>query len=247
MKVSVIVPTYERAIYFDRLYRCFHNQTYQDKELLIFDDSPQRSSYFEDKKQPSVKYFYSEQRLTIGEKRNYLIEQASGDIIVHFDDDDFYAPHYIDFMISQFGKDNDYDFVKLSGWFIYQVENQFLGYWDTYQDADDCYLVAPSMPIQFTRLNNKASSLTGFGFSYAYKKQVYDSVQYQAINFGEDNQFITDCMQQGYKVRYGDDPTGLVLHIIHTSNTSRAFPQYSLPRHLVITLFGSAVLNYIQS
>lgn len=244
MKVSITVPTYNRSAFFEGLYRCFQHQTYKDIELLIYDDSPERTSFFDEKNNPRVKYFYSENRLTIGEKRNYLIEMAEGEVIVHFDDDDFYAPRYVEYMLSLFG--TEYDFVKLSGWFVYQVENKFLGYWDTKNDSDDCFLVAPATPVQFVRLDGKGSSLTGFGFSYAYKKQVYKNVQYGAINFGEDYEFITGCTEHGYKLYYCDDPGGMVLHIIHTSNTSRAFPQYSFPPHLVTRLFGREVLEYIQ-
>ncbi len=244
MKVSVIVPTYNRTEYYSRLYQCFQHQTYDDRELLIYDDSAERSSYFDEKGQENVKYFYSEQRLTIGEKRNFLIEKAEGEVIVHFDDDDYYSPQYIDFMINLLG--DKYDLAKLSGWFIYQVENKFLGYWDTDNDTEDCYLVAPSRPVQPVYLSEKASSLTGFGFSYIYKKALYEKVQYKAINFGEDNQFMLDCFEQGYELQYADDPGGLVLHIIHLSNTSRVFPQYMLPAHLVTQLFGSEVLEYIS-
>ncbi len=245
MKVSVIVPTYNRAEYYTKLYQCFQHQTYADRELLIYDDSPERSTFFDEKGQDNVKYFHSEQRLTIGEKRNYLIEQAEGEVIVHFDDDDFYSPQYIDFMVNLLG--DDHDLAKLSGWFVYQVENNFLGYWDTDNDSEACYLVAPSTPVKCVNLKDKASSLTGFGFSYVYKKKIYEKVQYDAINFGEDNQFMMACFEQGYELKYADDPGGLVLHIIHLSNTSRAFPQYTIPAHLVSRLFGREVYEYIES
>lgn len=245
MKVSIIVPTYNRSEYFPRLLACYQKQTWSDLELLIFDDSPQRSTLFDEPSLQDVHYFHSDKRLSIGEKRNYLIEKASGEIIVHFDDDDYYAPQYVDFMVHLL--DDTHDLAKLSGWFIYQVENRFLGYWDTENDDENCYMVAPGQPVQPVYLEGKASSLTGFGFSYVYRKSVFEKVQYQAINFGEDNQFVTDCLDQGYLLRYADDPGGLVLHIIHLSNTSRAFPQYILPSHLVTRLFGKEISAYIDS
>ena len=245
MKVSIIVPTCNRSEYFPRLLKCFQQQTYVDCELLIYDDTPLPASFFDDRAEENVRYYHSPERLTIGEKRNFLIEQAQGEVIAHFDDDDYYAPQYIDFMVQLLGK--DYALAKLSGWFIYQVENRFFGYWDTANDDENCYMVAPGQPVQPVFLEGKASSLTGFGFSYVYKKSVYEKVQYQAINFGEDNQFVTDCFEQGYQLHYADDPGGLVLHIIHLSNTSRAFPQYEIPGHLVSRLFGTEISEYIAS
>ncbi len=245
MKASIIVPTYNRADYFSRLYHCFQHQTHPDCELLVYDDSPQRSSFFDDKAKDAVRYYYSETRLTIGEKRNFLIGQARGEVIVHFDDDDYYAPHYVEFMLRLLG--DEYALAKLSGWFLYQVENHFLGYWDTAHDDEKCYLIEPSSPVHPVYLEGKASSLTGFGFSYVYKKSVCEQVPFQAINFGEDNQFILDSLEQGYRLHYVDDPEGLVLHIIHLSNTSRAFPQYRLPPHLVKSLFGAGIADYIKT
>ena len=39
--------------------------------------------------------------LDLGEKRNWLVQHATGDYVAHFDDDDYYAPHYISRMVSQ--------------------------------------------------------------------------------------------------------------------------------------------------
>lgn len=42
-----------------------------------------------------VRYFHLTERKTIGEKRNLAVSNALGDIIVHWDDDDFFRPHRI--------------------------------------------------------------------------------------------------------------------------------------------------------
>src|SRR4029453_9700981 len=42
---------------------------------------------------PRVRYPPLPLRATIGAKRNLAIEQASGDLIAHWDDDDWHAPH----------------------------------------------------------------------------------------------------------------------------------------------------------
>jgi hypothetical protein len=38
--------------------------------------------------------------MTIGAKRNALVKEAKGDILIHFDDDDHYAPHYVESMLT---------------------------------------------------------------------------------------------------------------------------------------------------
>ena len=34
-----------------------------------------------------------QQPQSLGEKRNWLVQHASGEYVAHFDDDDYYAPH----------------------------------------------------------------------------------------------------------------------------------------------------------
>ena len=68
--VSVIIPTMpERVYFFMRALDCYASQDYPALELLT-DDGPG----------------------VIGEKRNRMCERATGEIIVHFDDDDSSAP-----------------------------------------------------------------------------------------------------------------------------------------------------------
>lgn len=45
-KVSVICPTYDRTDKHPLLHQAFSWQTYENKELLVFDDSPEPSSFF---------------------------------------------------------------------------------------------------------------------------------------------------------------------------------------------------------
>src|SRR4051812_36482319 len=99
MKVSVITPTFGRHHLLEPLYRMFDAQRYQDKELLILDDSPARSTLFTQLHDRRVTYIHSSHRMTVGAKRDRLVRSASGDVIVQFDDDDFYTPDYLEQMI----------------------------------------------------------------------------------------------------------------------------------------------------
>ena len=94
--VSVICPTYNRRKFLPNLLNQFLSQTYpqENMELIIVDDSPESN---EDiiPKQSNIKYHYVEEKMMLGKKRNYINSLASGDIIVCFDDDDFYAPERV--------------------------------------------------------------------------------------------------------------------------------------------------------
>ena len=73
--------------------KCFEHQTYpKDRiEWIIIDDG---TDPIEDliKDIPQVKYFYYEEKMLLGKKRNLMHSKCSGDIIIYMDDDDYYPP-----------------------------------------------------------------------------------------------------------------------------------------------------------
>ena len=54
----------------------------------------------------------------LGEKRNWLLDKATGDVILHFDDDDYYAPHYVRFMVDALFYSKA-DVIRLLSWVTY--------------------------------------------------------------------------------------------------------------------------------
>ena len=89
--VSVLCPTYDRHDLFATLVDQYRNQDYPAKrrELIILDDSP-RKSYELENIEREVKYVHINPKMTIGQKRNWLLKKAKGEIIVWMDDDDLY-------------------------------------------------------------------------------------------------------------------------------------------------------------
>src|SRR5450755_929336 len=93
-RVSIITPTKDRQNLLPALWNCVQAQHFQDIEWLIHDGSPGRA-VFDGINDPRIRYMHEPQPMSIGVKRNVLCDAAQGEIIVHFDDDDFYGPHYI--------------------------------------------------------------------------------------------------------------------------------------------------------
>ena len=91
MLVSAIMPTRERPGMAARALACWRAQDWPDKELVVVDDrdAPSFPSGIDE---PGVVYHVLDQRLTVGAKRNIACELASGEVIIHFDSDDFSAP-----------------------------------------------------------------------------------------------------------------------------------------------------------
>lgn len=198
------------------------------------------------KDDPAVRYEHHPERLILGDKRNRLLEAVTGEIVVQFDDDDFYAPHYLETMVNALGAD---DFVTLSGWYVYSTSNRFFGYWDTATVASHHFKVSSEgvKVLSGHLFDNPASidaNLWGFGFSYAFRKAVYPAVRFGDVDFGEDYDFVKRLKQHGFRMKTVPDTSGLVLHMIHGNNMSCAFPQYRLPLFQLPQVFGEAIRGY---
>jgi glycosyltransferase involved in cell wall biosynthesis len=94
--VSICTPTFNRRPFIPYMIKCFEHQTYpKDKiEWIIVDDG---TDPIGDLVQhiPQVKYFFYEEKMVLGKKRNLMHSKCSGDIIVYIDDDDYYPPNRI--------------------------------------------------------------------------------------------------------------------------------------------------------
>jgi len=238
VKLSVITPTFGREKFLPGLYRCFAAQTHDDRELLVFDDSPSPSPFFSSLGDARVRYQHAPDRLTIGEKRNRLIEQAQGDLIAFFDDDDFYAPDYLHVMAGSLG---DADLIKLAGWFALSVPDDALFFWDTSVNHPLHYKVGDGPPSFVTSGQFKpdfvGKNIDGYGFSYVFRRSVFGAARFPAKNFAEDVAFLNDLRAQGKRVVHAQDTAGLVVHVLHNRNTSVIYPQYRLPLGLGERLF----------
>jgi glycosyltransferase involved in cell wall biosynthesis len=85
------MPTRNRPQYAPLAVTCFKRQTYPSRELIILDDADAPSLGLLAKtllKSDGVIYDRLSTRMTIAEKRNACCSMASGDVIVHWDDDD---------------------------------------------------------------------------------------------------------------------------------------------------------------
>lgn len=89
--VSAIMPTRGRAEWARQALEFFLAQTYPEKELIILDDSDD-PSFPVAPDMPGVTYRRTEMRCNIPVKRNACCEMARGEIICHFDSDDYSAP-----------------------------------------------------------------------------------------------------------------------------------------------------------
>lgn len=93
--ISCICVTADRPRYLETAIDCFLSQDWPSKELIVVDDGKEEIAPILHRRQLSYTLIRSEQKLTIGEKRNQACAVSRGEIIAHFDDDDWSSPHRI--------------------------------------------------------------------------------------------------------------------------------------------------------
>src|SRR5262245_40359289 len=98
MKVSCILPTRGRHDLATQAVECFASQTYPDKELIIVDDADDPSFRYGILRPDSL-YVTSIERLNIAAKRQLCCEYTTGDVIAHFDSDDYSDPRRLEVLL----------------------------------------------------------------------------------------------------------------------------------------------------
>jgi len=104
--VSILTPTYNRRIFIQQYLKILRQQDYRGKiEIIIADDSdePVNDLLGNDE---IIKYHYFNEKKSLGFKRNFLAEEARGDILIHIDDDDYYPPERISHAVEILQKNN---------------------------------------------------------------------------------------------------------------------------------------------
>lgn len=240
--VSVLTPSWAREDFLPLCHARVMSQTHPEIEWLVFDDSPSPSAYLQPLAGPRLTYFHSSSRHAVGEKRNFLAEHAKGEIIVHFDDDDFYAPAYVERMVARL--EEGADFATLSGWFLYSTLLGSFGWWDTARGGAHHrwgrtgrrYIDAPDSPPS-------EDNLLGYGFSYAYRRHVWEALRFPPVNACEDAPFARAARER-FRFTAFPDTEGLCLHTLHGRSSSLCLPQYELPPALLGRIFGPEAAAY---
>lgn len=246
--ISITTPSYGRQKLLERQYRIVTAQSEQDFEWLILDDSPEPSAYFLTLADPRVRYHHSTTRHSIGAKRNWLAEQAQSPVIAHFDDDDYYAPEYLKTMLEHLSR-NGADMVKFSAWFLYSQRHRQFAYWDTNLTTGLAHRIGKEgvTPLIISEEDGKAleGNYAGFGYTYVYRRSIWQAIRFPDINFAEDQGFADAVIAAGCRFAHFRETEGLCMQIMRADGVSVAWPQWLLPDFLLTRLFPAAALELL--
>src|SRR5262249_9719489 len=97
--VSCIMPTANRRLFLPSAIQCFLRQDYPARELVVVDDGidPVDDLMPEDAR---VHYTRVPGTQSVGAKRNLACDKACGEIVVHWDDDDWSSPQRLTYQVT---------------------------------------------------------------------------------------------------------------------------------------------------
>lgn len=164
--VSCIMPTADRRPFVERAIQYFLCQDYSDKELIIVDDGadPVIDLVPSDSR---IRYIRLDKKATVGAKRNIACEQARGTIIVHWDDDDWHAPHQLHYQVDSLLQKGA-DLCGINILLFYDIRTG-----EAWQ-----YKYPPGQKLWLS------------GSSLCYRRSFWERNKFANINVGEDGRFV---------------------------------------------------------
>lgn len=191
------MPTYNRRPFVAQAIHYFLQQDYSPRELIIVDDGPEPvQDLVQD--DPRLRYLRPERKRTVGAKRNLACQEARGEVIVHWDDDDWMAP-----------------------WRLrYQVENLRAA------QADICGLdrvlfYDPHVERAWEYVYPKGDKSWVAGGTLCYTRAFWQQHPFADLNVGEDTRFVWSTKAK--RLLTLQDQTFYVA-FIHSGNTSPKCP-----------------------
>jgi len=123
--VTALCITRNRRTWLPQAIQCFLAQTYRPLELLIVADGEDVRDLVPNDQR--IRLIHIDRTMHIGDKRNFGCQHARGEVIVHWDDDEFCAPNRVTDQVSRLvesGKSvtgyNSMRFTDGTNWWQYQ-------------------------------------------------------------------------------------------------------------------------------
>ena len=192
--VSCIMPTADRRVFAPHAIRYFLRQDYANRELIVLDDgSDPVSDLIPD--DPRIRYIRMQERRTIGAKHNLGCELARGEIIAHWDDDDWFAEWRLSYQVSELLKHPSMTLVGFSRLFFYSPGD----------DRAWQYLYPPDQRPWLC------------GSSFCYRKEFWEQHPFPDLNEGDDTVFVWG-LNDAHIVALSNNRC--LVAMIHSRNTS---------------------------
>ncbi|WP_350006459.1 glycosyltransferase family 2 protein [Shouchella clausii] len=180
--ISVITCT-NRHDSMNTVFDNYLRQTMKDKELIVILNQDKMDLSFwkeQAKKLPRVSVFQVPEHLSVGECKNIAAEKTAYSHIAKFDDDDYYAPLYLESAWSAFEKQGEADIVGKSSVYFYFQKSKCLGFFPSlYEDRFAKQVVDSTL---------------------VFRKELLKDVCFPKMKVGSDKKFQKDCAAKGFRI-----------------------------------------------
>lgn len=161
MKVSIVIPTYKRFDYLERLLKSIEKQTFKDFEVIVVDDcSPNVNDYNDviEKYNDIFNEFIfikKEQNMGAPHSRNIGIKRAKYNLIALVDDDDEWLPLKLEKQVEVF-KNSDKSIGLVYTWTkVFNEEGELIHYYKSEIEGSvikeilqECFIPSPSVMVR---------------------------------------------------------------------------------------------------
>ncbi|HYI08046.1 MAG TPA: glycosyltransferase [Thermoanaerobaculia bacterium] len=198
--LSCIMPTYNRRRFIPLALERFREQSYPNRELIIVDDGTDPIGDLV-RHEPAVRYIRLDRRTSIGGKRNLACAEARGEIVAHWDDDDWYSRDRLMRQAAPIVR-GEADITGLENRFILQMP---MGrFWTTDR-----------------RLHRTMFVCDVHGGTLVFRRSLWTAgLRYPEINLAEDAIFVRNAVQRGRRLIRLDNE-GSFVYVRHGTNAWR--------------------------
>jgi O-antigen biosynthesis protein len=220
--VSCVMPTANRRAMVRRAIAYFERQDHPARELVILDDGEDRVADLVPA-DPRIRYLTSERTMGLGDKRNAACEAARGEVIVHWDDDDWFAPHRLSYQLRELAR---------SGADVCGTSRQ---------------LYLKPATLRAWRYEHPDPRGAGWvaGNTLCYTAEAWRRNRFEAIGVGEDSRFLADRRLRLHVLPESE----FVVGIIHDANASPKRTDnawwHPIPVGEVREVLGTDVASYL--
>jgi len=209
--VSVIVPTYNRALWIEKTIRSVLNQTYQEVEIIIVDDGSTDGTeeiILRDFKNSTIPIkLYKKDHGGCASARNKGIEHAKGDFIAFLDSDDQWVSQALETLLLVLNR-SDADFVYSPAIEVYPKDVEKIN-----------KPVAAESPDKLAIEHFKDTNVRPG--AVLYRKEIFEKMGlrfHEEFKYNEDSDFFQRVAIQ-FRAVYSSSPTVKVFH--HSTNKSK--------------------------
>ena len=195
MFVSCIMPTRNRRQFVPLALAYFLRQDYGPRELIVVDDGddPVADLMPQDER---VRYIRLDRRRTVGAKRNIACRLARGDVIVHWDDDDWMADWRLTYQVAQL-QESGADLCGLDR-LLFLDARRGEGWQYVYPRSAKSNPDPSPLPGG-ERARARTGGRTGVGSAgvkwlaggtFCYRRELWERNAFPDLDVGEDNRFV---------------------------------------------------------